>query len=1215
MMRRTGTIGILVGSVLASSLALAPTAQAEPAGAAVINEIHYHPVVAGREFLELHNPGAGSFDLTGACFIAGISGCFDAGTAIPAGGFVVVAESPADYLIDHPSGPVPVLDYGGNLSNSGERVTLSIGGVVLDTVAYTDRSPWPASPDGSGPSLELIDPLSENDAYVAWAASDPAPTPGAVNTWFGRGPLPQIGEVMVGTVAAGQPIDLTAAVSGTTDVVVEVQVGFEAVQRLAMVDDGTGGDATGGDGVFTVTLAGRPANTLVRYRVVATTADGATATHPANGDTRPRLGFVVAATPSPTGVPLLRWWIDPADLATLLANAATNDYVPSAVSYGTQVWDGAQVRAQGSVRTVAKLSFKFKMPKGHDLVAPGLVEHPVDEFVLDSDRGDVLGLTPILAFAVYEEGNPFLPQRAKVRVERNGAYAGLYTFVEEWEDNWQARVGLVGPGYEIYEPKGVDGILIDEGSPGPLVPRFEKLYPGGSHASLYELVQAIDAPPTPARAERLRDLFDIPALVEFLAVGTIVQHWDSTVHNYVLVRDGASGRWRFIPHDLDNALGLPHGARLEGSRLRTVFPHGPDPLVSALRADPVVNELYLRRVRTLAERHLVGGEIAARAAALGPVVAQDVAEDLVRWPYRYPQEQGPSQLASFLAWRERTLLHELRGPGEVPGSQAPEAAVVITHVVHLAPEGASHDRIELSNPDRSSAVDVSGWLLRGAADAVLPEGTVVPAGGTVFVPGDPVAAASTWPSGTLVAGRLTAGVADGGGTVEVVDRDGAVRHTVVIGSTAPLPGPPAVPLRIEAAADQSELAPGDGSGAWFTVVVENVGAQPREGVILWGSGTTCPRLLGTMAPGARVRLRCSSLAGLPWDRTYLFSATSGTVRADSEFVRVRSLRHPMQYLERFMLDAPSGPSAVVGAEGAVGLRWTLPLSSVAPLRWMIVTGTRGGEAAPSIGRRFAPASAAEIAGLPLDQPVQLQVAARNQSGTGPRTAPTPPLTPRATAAFPFSSVDEAIARLYRDLDGRAPTSTELAIWRAHVQGGGALGAVVANRLAQPRWRQDVEPLARLYVAFFGRLPDREGLDYWVRRRRAGTTLDHAAASFAASSEFRRAYGSLSDRAFVEQVYRNVLGREADPAGRTYWVGRLAVGWSRGRVMTSFSESSEGRRRLNPRAQVAVVWAAMAKATPSPAVAQPGVDWLAGGGDLATLAESVRTSDRYATHVG
>ena len=149
-------------------------------------------------------------------------------------------------------------------------------------------------------------------------------------------------------------------------------------------------------------------------------------------------------------------------------------------------------------------------------------------------------------------------------------------------------------------------MLADDGSAAAVGCRFEKVAPDdGDFTRAYELIQAIDAAPTPARSAALRDLFDVPALIEVLAVGTIVQHWDTTVHNFQLLRDGSTGRWRFVATDYDLTMAGPVRPSL--------FPYGPDNLVSALRSDPVLSDLYLRRVRTLADTYLAGGR--PRAAA------------------------------------------------------------------------------------------------------------------------------------------------------------------------------------------------------------------------------------------------------------------------------------------------------------------------------------------------------------------------------------------------------------------------------------------------------------------------------------------------------------------------------------------------------------------------------------------------------------------------
>ncbi len=99
-------------------------------------------------------------------------------------------------------------------------------------------------------------------------------------------------------------------------------------------------------------------------------------------------------------------------------------------------------------------------------------------------------------------------------------------------------------------------------------------------------------------------------------------------------------------------------------------------------------------------------------------------------------------------------------------------------------------------------------------------------------------------------------------------------------------------------------------------------------------------------------------------------------------------------------------------------------------------------------------------------------------------------------------------------------------------------------------------IVRLYSAYFLRLPDIAGLDYWVKARQNGESLADVSANFADSTEFKKRYGKLSNKAFVTLVYKNVLKRKPDAKGYAHWVGLLNSGTSRGAVMVGFSESPE-----------------------------------------------------------
>jgi Domain of unknown function (DUF4214) len=102
-----------------------------------------------------------------------------------------------------------------------------------------------------------------------------------------------------------------------------------------------------------------------------------------------------------------------------------------------------------------------------------------------------------------------------------------------------------------------------------------------------------------------------------------------------------------------------------------------------------------------------------------------------------------------------------------------------------------------------------------------------------------------------------------------------------------------------------------------------------------------------------------------------------------------------------------------------------------------------------------------------------------------------------------------------------------------------------------------ENVARLYGAALDRAPDAGGLEAWTGAVDNGTlSLTTVANDFTASPEFIQDYGSLSDAAFVNQLYENVLGRPADAAGAQGWDNALASGMSRGTVLMGFAESQE-----------------------------------------------------------
>jgi len=263
----------------------------------VINEIMYNSsFTPDVEFIELYNPGPSSVNLSGwylldsnlghpKCYLVGELGV-DQYLLVAAENPIFTAQYPGvtNYNVNDfdPNG----LGFG--LGNGGDTVNLFDGGDVLrDFVAYDDASPWPTSPDGTGPSLELINPLMDNNLGSSWDPSVPVGgTPGVVNSTFAADAtpictdggrdirLPTAADVVTVTVTA---FDEEGPV--TVSLLVDLGSGYNS---QPMFDDGNHGDGAAADSVFGAMIPAQANTSLVRYYSLATDNIGQTSTWPDN---------------------------------------------------------------------------------------------------------------------------------------------------------------------------------------------------------------------------------------------------------------------------------------------------------------------------------------------------------------------------------------------------------------------------------------------------------------------------------------------------------------------------------------------------------------------------------------------------------------------------------------------------------------------------------------------------------------------------------------------------------------------------------------------------------------------------------------------------------------------------------------------------------------------------------------------------------------------
>jgi hypothetical protein len=311
---------------------------------------------------------------------------------------------------------------------------------------------------------------------------------------------------------------------------------------------------------------------------------------------------------------------------------------------------------------------------------------------------------------------------------------------------------------------------------------------------LDDFCRAINNTSGQALHNNIFDQVNLPLTLNYLAA-TILCHQNDHPHkNHYLYRDSeGSGEWCFLPWDHDLTWGSNWIGNQGGSygdviyanddqvpgRSTSVKPSHPfvgkadcrewnnhwNHLIDALLEDAVVREMYLRRLRTVMDEFLqppgtpyAGLFVENRIDELVAAMASDVAVDYRMWadPWTwggqesYPRDQSFEYAINvlkedYVAVR-RTHLYVTHNVDrvqnyDIPGSYSaaipnaqPLNATIEFGAFEYNPVTGNQDEeyVELVNPN-GFAVDISGWRLTGGVEHTFLPGTVIVAGGKLYV--------------------------------------------------------------------------------------------------------------------------------------------------------------------------------------------------------------------------------------------------------------------------------------------------------------------------------------------------------------------------------------------------------------------------------------------------------------------------------------------------
>ncbi len=622
------------------------------------------------------------------------------------------------------------------------------------------------------------------------------PTPGSANSALvDLGP--RIDDVTPSATSANpnQPFVVTAKVSDfgravdTSSVRLFSRHQYGNEFSYVMSDSGTAGDAVAGDGVYTATIPGGllSAGEMLRWRVTAADVEGNVTRGPTFLDplnSAEYFGTVVSDPSITTDLPVFQWFVeDP-------AAASTNNGTRGSLFYNGEFYDNIQFDNHGqSTRgpDFVKKSFDFDANSGEKfLISDG---YRASDFNLLTNYADQTKIRHTLGYDAFGQADLPTHLAFSVLVYQNGDFYGLYDIVEEGDEEYLERNGL-DPNGALYK---VNNPLNDAYNQ---VEKKSREYE--DHSDFQEVVNGRNLSGSAAITWDYDNL-DIADVINYTATQNVIASADFGHKNMYWYHDiEGTGLWSVLPWDQDLSYGHKWTQNVSPPYFDNTLHQnqslttGWNNIFQRFYSNPTLREMYNRRLRTLSDQlygapgtSVSSSYLAQRIDQLDASIADEAIADSNEWglqsnfaaAYPFNVDQAIDQVRNVWIQSQR---NHIGNQGNVPSSQSTNPTITFDDNDYDASPASglqSEEYIRLRN-NNGTAIDISGWELTGGIRHTFKGGTVIPAGGSLYVVAD-VAAFQNRTTGPragqqlFIQGNYEGQLSSGGETVNLVSTSGA----------------------------------------------------------------------------------------------------------------------------------------------------------------------------------------------------------------------------------------------------------------------------------------------------------------------------------------------------------------------------------------------------------------------------------------------------------
>jgi spore coat protein H len=274
---------------------------------------------------------------------------------------------------------------------------------------------------------------------------------------------------------------------------------------------------------------------------------------------------------------------------------------------------------------------------------------------LNGEHNDPSVIRSKLCWDLFDQIAAPACRAAHAKLYVNGEYRGLYVHVEEYDKTFlRSRFGddsgnlykCLWPADLTYRGSDPEAYKFIEG--GRRTYELQTNEAEDDYSDIAHLIDVINNTPDAQFEDSLEANFNTWGFLKMLAVEVLVGQWDNywyNKNNYFLYHDQITGKFEFMPYDLDNTFGIWWDG-IEGGRdwgNENIYDwgnrHEPRPLVDRMLAVPQYRALYTYFIDRLLEESFNVAHLFAEIETLLPIISPAAETDFFRtldygWSYQ-----------------------------------------------------------------------------------------------------------------------------------------------------------------------------------------------------------------------------------------------------------------------------------------------------------------------------------------------------------------------------------------------------------------------------------------------------------------------------------------------------------------------------------------------------------------------------------------------------